>query len=826
MKCANVVLLAVLCPTLPAAAWQKVAEGSFLKGPAPVVKTSCGEDYTFSAWVKIDRWTDPENIKAGRMFGVFARGWKARMTFGHAEKYVTVQTNRTDPKTRKDVVSHCGASVERDIRVGEWNHLAFVYSPAASEIALYVNGALKAGGKGRPVPEIGLDSAVPFTVGSLPGCFPLEGQIARYRIYDGALSAEEIAREEADFVKKLLDEEGVPSKGVGLAEFQSVRHEAQLMAADRKLAKGKSFYWATVDPMGPETYVPDSDLDPALVGQPVDVACAKGEYEAASVVVRSLEDLKGLVPVVSELTCGKARLPGSIVDTRIVKVMAQALDWNTCRSRHMRALRGTVLLHDDALVRVDYEKLQNYLRLDRPNGKPEYRCVSEFKDERKFEHFIDAADWNVRDAKEIRPLDLRKRFSLQYWFTVLVPEDAKPGLYRGTIAFRAQGGKTVASIPLRLRVLPFALPEPRTRYDLSKKMYTGVSYRHNWHKYGKPDYAGSITSNGRNEQQFRAELRSLKAHGEFYVTELMQFGFPYWSWNAWRNPTEGREVTAAETKFAPYFKRTLEIMKEEGMPLDTLLLWCAGNFGFRESYGLHERFPGEHRDVLKRCVEAVSSVARSVAGNDTRLYFYGIDEAHGKELEAELPCWQEIRRLGADVVASGQRRNTALVAPHLRFAIMSGVPDRQFSREMHKYGGVILNYANPQAGTKHRASVYRNNYGFGIYCNDYDGYMTYAWNVSANNPWNDFDNRDEGDLALVIGTADGVVDTPSHEGYREAYDDLRYLTLLRQLCERHPGKLADEAKAWVDTREPFRPGFNATNGRLIVIDYILKHMEK
>ena len=195
MKCANVVLLAVLCPALPAAAWQKVAEGSFLKGPAPVVKTSCGEDYTFSAWVKIDRWTDPENIKAGRMFGVFARGWKARMTFGHAEKYVTVQTNRTDPKTKKDVVSHCGASVERDIRVGEWNHLAFVYSPAASELALYVNGALKAGGKGRPVPEIGLDSAVPFTVGSLPGCFPLEGQIARYRIYDGALSAEEIARE-------------------------------------------------------------------------------------------------------------------------------------------------------------------------------------------------------------------------------------------------------------------------------------------------------------------------------------------------------------------------------------------------------------------------------------------------------------------------------------------------------------------------------------------------------------------------------------------------------------------------------------------------------
>jgi hypothetical protein len=53
-------------------------------------------------------------------------------------------------------------------------------------------------------------------------------------------------------------------------------------------------------------------------------------------------------------------------------------------------------------------------------------------------------------------LELEKGVTFCYWLRLQVPDDAKPGLYRGRLSLRSEGGKTFA-LPLEFEVYPFKL---------------------------------------------------------------------------------------------------------------------------------------------------------------------------------------------------------------------------------------------------------------------------------------------------------------------------------------------------------------------------------
>lgn len=788
-------------------------------------------EFTVSLWVKIADWPDPDAGKGKDGYGFFSSNWRVRMQLG-ADKTLSVQTTTKSDKG-EDVHYALRSGIGKTVCPGEWNHFALTYSVAAQKTCLYVNGVLTAArdkdvyGKCALFPaDADLDKVV---TGSLAGGYmPLKGQARGLKVVRKALSAEEIETGETAELAAVLKEQNLPAKDVTFAALTSARRESRLSAADARFAKGKSIYWGTVDPMGVETYLPDSDLPEPTVGQPIQVVAAKGEYEAASVVIRPLKDYPDFVPVVSGFETkasfmgfGKLKLPASIVDTRIVKVLVQS--GGGAKNRHIRVKLPVVLLHDDAMIRADFETMENYIRLDKPEGTV-YECVSKQGDSYRFEEYMSAKDWPIHDAKEIRPLDLRKRFGQQYWFTFHVPADAKPGLYHGKVDFTSRGA-VVASVPVKLRVLPFRLPEPRTSYDLSRKIYPGVYYRHNGHNLTDPNAPGSITSCGRNEAQFRAELRSLREHGILYPYVVMAIKFPGWNWKHWKDPAKGGEERVVTDKDRAYFNRLIAIMKEEGFPMDKLFFHSGGNWGFRLNYGQCEEYPGQHKEILKRSMEETFRMVKEAVGYDTDVQFYGVDEAWGEELKREIPCWKDIRAMGGRIFTTAVRRHTADVAPYIDTLIASTPPGRQYAKMMHDNGGLIWNYANPQAGRKSQPNPYRINYGFGVYSENYDGFATYAWNVSAANPWNDFDNRVEPDLAFVIGTADGVVDTPSYEGYREGVDDIRYATLLRMLCQKHPGPRADAATKMLDAINVYERGFDSGWMRLQIIEAILDLLE-
>jgi len=194
---------------------------------------------------------------------------------------------------------------------------------------------------------------------------------------------------------------------------------------------------------------------------------AIGEIEAVSFMFRSDAAIAKLNLVPSDLKGpGGAVIPAAAVDVRTVKVWWQdKIRWdnyyNWEKYAKKNALLPDILLHDDALIRVDEAGTNNFLRMDYPEGV-RYVCVSEDTPDA----FNDDLE-PVRDAKTFIPFDVKAGEYRQYWLTLRVPEDAQPGAYAGRIALVGASGP-VGELTLSLEVYPFALPTPRTRYDPSR----------------------------------------------------------------------------------------------------------------------------------------------------------------------------------------------------------------------------------------------------------------------------------------------------------------------------------------------------------------------
>lgn len=65
----------------------------------------------------------------------------------------------------------------------------------------------------------------------------------------------------------------------------------------------------------------------------------------------------------------------------------------------------------------------------------------------------------------IRPIDIDKDYSEQFWITVEIPEDAKPGVYKGTIEILV-GGSLVHELVLEVEVLGINLLEPDAAFGM------------------------------------------------------------------------------------------------------------------------------------------------------------------------------------------------------------------------------------------------------------------------------------------------------------------------------------------------------------------------
>ena len=665
---------------------------------------------------------------------------------------------------------------------GAWHHFATTYSVSNSTMRLYMDG---------------------FLIGQ------------RNRDYDNKVNLEPLVKPAdihdgpnvrgVEFLPRVLDEGEILSRA------------AQASAAG---PSGRPFEWGVVDPTGDDRrYLPGSKIPADAAGRPLAIVAAKGEYEPGSVLVRCGSDLAGLLPVVGELKSAEgATLPADAVDIRVVKVAPTAAIYPSVRGS--RILKPMMLLHDDSLLRVDLRTRRADIRLRTPGGPKYVQCSDDPGDEyvKKMvaEHKwlnvrVDAAEWPVYDAKTIQPLDLPADTLKQYWITVKVPGDAAPGTYRAEIAFRDAGGRRLAAVPFSVRVLPFSLPAPKTKYDAARPYRRMLYTRHTNTDFANST-SGSITTNGRTLDQFRADLGNIREHGIESASIMMDLKLPRWQWNKWgahADPTAGRVETRPGRVDREYAVKALRALSEAGLVSRPLYVNNGCNFGYREGY------TPASRATLTRLVDETKAILREALGCDD-MCVYAVDEAKGDAIARQYAVWEELHAQGVKVYATCLPKNVGAVATGRVDAVVQSVkPTKANAAMVHAYGGVILSYAYPQSGAKDDAYAYRANYGFGDWLNDYDGFSLYCWDEYSGNPWNEFENWGGKSYIYVFLTADGVVDTPSWEGQREAVDDVRYATLLRSL-----GDAA--ANAWLDSVDPFAPGFNPSKLRAEIVERILR----
>ena len=476
-----------------------------------------------------------------------------------------------------------------------------------------------------------------------------------------------------------------------------------------------------VEPISNEKVLPQKFPVSAPLGTELAIRACRGEYEPASFAVYAPEQLRDVTVHSGEARCGDLTIPASRIDVRIVKCWWQA-GVGIGDLRHP-TLTPELLLKDPDLVRVDNDAKRNVLR------NPEA----------------------PRDAKQLRPISIPAGSTQQFWVTVHVPEDAQAGTYRGTIRLDAAEAPPL-ELGMTIEVLPFRLEEPLLEYSI---YYRGRL---------TPDGKGSISSEGKSQSQYLAEMLNLKAHGVTHPTCYQPCG--------------------------ELLDRIIRLRKQAGITVDPYY-----------SLGLGTGAPqtAEALEAMKRRIRA--GVAQFGNHGIKEVYSYGIDEASGSRLKAERDAFNAVHQAGAKVFVACSTGAFELVGDLLDLAIHAGRPLPEEAEKWHGAGQRIFSYANPQVGVE-EPETYRRNFGLALWQAGYDGACNYAYQHAFGHIWDDFDNNSYRDHVFTYPTVDGVIDTIQWEGFREGVDDVRYLTTLLGAIEQAKANpaarpLAAEAEKWV-----------------------------
>ena len=132
-----------------------------------------------------------------------------------------------------------------------------------------------------------------------------------------------------------------------------------------------------------------------------------GEYESASFVLLATKKTTVTFDT-TDLRNGGETIPKNALDLKLVKVWYQAGVGITDLNNPI--LTPELLINDDDLVKLNHSQKRNYVR--------------------------NMA--NPQDAPNLLPVRLEPNQPRQFWLTVHVPEDTKPGEYSGQIVIHAE----------------------------------------------------------------------------------------------------------------------------------------------------------------------------------------------------------------------------------------------------------------------------------------------------------------------------------------------------------------------------------------------------
>ncbi len=508
------------------------------------------------------------------------------------------------------------------------------------------------------------------------------------------------------------------------------------------------YAYFSVAPLGAEPYLPDEIPANAKAFAPLEIIAAQGEFEPASFLIYPMAkaDKMEVLPEALKNKSGKT-IPAENIDIKMVKTWFKSGSawYGMFVDPLRRRLIPEILLNDEKLIYANAEQQENYLLMTAPDGTQRYEWASGGIQIKNWRHNEPNYEL-LRDADTFQGVVLNKDELKQIMVTVKIPADSAPGVYTGALKLRADG-KAAGVIPVRVRVLPFALPEPKTKYNVEKDFYVSFYGAHK---------AGGIN------------LKRAQNCADHNVKNLL--GYP---------STNPFQVEKAE--------RDAEIAKKTGMDTDTLLsagvacgLWVSSPVTPYQQTRLN---------LLEAKLERLAALIKRLYGH-SNFYSYGVDEGDANAVRAQQPAWARVRNAGGKVMVTTYPRGELLFnldmvnlpfAPHPEFA-------KEAVRKIHQADpdAITAWYSNPHTGPEN-PDLTRRFYGLVPYANEFDANMQYAMMNHNVKIWNEFGDTYESDRrthSIVYPTKDDYVDTLAWEGLREGIDDIRYMTLWQQLAKR------------------------------------------
>jgi len=586
----------------------------------------------------------------------------------------------------------------------------------------------------------------------------------------------EVRRDQASAViaaSSISHETGLSTKG-------ALEYALQL-AQDAKNAPGlwtdTPFIVYEVPALSPEKRLPSTlPTDGSVSGQ-IKVISAQDEYEASSFVLAPLADADAVTFTVNDLQSASGTIPADAVDLRVVKTWYQGgTAWQSYFFDETKdVLTPELLLHDEKFVISDHETKQNFLRVDYPSGT-QYVNISG-NPPASFSSYSAPFE----DSPVLLPIELKQGESKQMWITTQVPAGTPEGVYTGTIDISADG-VPAGQLTLKIRVLPFELPDPKTYYDLNKDFYTMI--------YHPSRMKDALVGFGNN--QALAETRLLN-----HYRNLVEHNVINMPTNANYNVNE------------PWvYLRQLELMEQAGMDLNPLF-GVGPAFTSNEYYSIWSQYlqakaayeanptPANQAVMEQRydaywqtlepakayIQEAFDAVTQALG--HTNVYFDGWDEAEWNRLLWQQELWRFVKEdVGAKIFATGHENHLNLEIKE-DFLSWFGDPAREKAAAWHATGDdkIITNYANPHSGPEN-PDLMRQRHGMWMYKANYDAVYNYAWYVESQyiNAWSDYVDATYRSFGFVYPTQTDVIDTLAWEGFREGIDDIRYATKLKQLA--------------------------------------------
>ncbi|MFV1966839.1 MAG: hypothetical protein ACC628_15545 [Pirellulaceae bacterium] len=515
------------------------------------------------------------------------------------------------------------------------------------------------------------------------------------------------------------------------------------------------------------------------------VAC-RGEYEPASFVVEANEPLNQVEVHAGPLRSSAGALPSDAIDIRVVQPYFREVgEWPMTIP--------WLLVHDPDMLTIDDEP-QPAAAIENPRREPWSAYTRTNRLTRA-----------PIDALALRPVDIEG--IRQFWITVHVPLDAKPGSYTSTITIEPANAPA-KQLTLELTVLDFELLPPKPDYSVYYPAYLDP----------KLPSDAPLTGNSLPESQILLELENMVAHG-------------------CTNPNiYGSKIVAKKDGSLDFsmLEKILSLRTKAGMKNELLYL-----VGHPLGFG---KLTDAQKDVMKRTTRQI--VDWTKARGCREVYFMAQDEAKGEVLKAEREGMKVIHEGGGKVfVACDQdfyesvgdlldlpvmmypathipldirkefRAIGMLTPPKMVLDAMS--PQRLLDPKIeeiiagtHERGYKIFTYFDPVGGVA-LPEVHRRIKGIGMWKSGTDGTMTWCYSHIAP-PDPQYVKGFPAEQMMIYGYIwrgqNSVVDTLSWEAYREGVDDARYFATLTDSIEKATAEgkhaeLIQQTGQWLDALE-------------------------